>query len=196
MRHSYGISAAAALLLAMPAPAPAQSGIEVKGGFSYGNVSNRGLLPGALRERTGFAVGVGVGVSRNLLAFGAEALYAQRGVESSSEPDSSRKLDYVDVPLYVRAALPLASVTPFAYAGPQLSFEVRCRSGDAACPDTDRPMTSYAAVIGGGVRLGKPGGFSLEGRYVYGLTDLKLSTVTSADSYQTRSFLILGGFAF
>ena len=195
MKRSH-IIGVVAVFVALPAPAPAQSGVEVKGGFSYGNVSNRGLLPGALRERTGFAVGIGVGVSRNLLGFGAEALYAQRGVKSSSDPDSSRQLDYVDVPIYVRAALPLVSVTPYAYAGPQLSFEVRCRSGNAACPDTDRPMTSYAAVIGGGVRLGKPGGLSLEGRYIYGLTDLKLSTVTSAESYQTRSFLILVGYAF
>lgn len=195
MKHPL-ILAVAALLVAAPALVSAQAGFEVKGGFSYGNVSNRGLLPGTLRERTGFAAGIGVGVSRRLLGFGAEALYAQRGVESPNDPASSRQLDYVDVPLYVRAALPLASVTPFAYAGPQLSFEVRCRSGDAACPDTDRPVTSYAAVIGGGVRLGKPGGLAVEGRYVYGLTDLKLSTVTSPESYQTRSFMILASYAF
>jgi len=36
----------------------------------------------------------------------------------------------------------------------------------------------------------------LEGRYVYGLTDLKLSTVTSSESYKTRSVLILVGWAF
>ena len=192
-RYSYGVLAATLLAAAPPPPALAQSGIEVKGGFSYGDVSNRGLLPGELRERTGFAVGLGFGRSRQVLGFGVEALYAQRGVKSSSDPDSSRQLDYVDVPAYVRAALPMGSMVPFAYAGPQLSFEVRCRTGAGACPDTDRPMTTYAAVIGGGMRIGR---MSMGGRYIYGLTDLKLSTVTSPESYQTRSFLILMGYAF
>jgi hypothetical protein len=51
-------------------------------------------------------------------------------------------------------------------------------------------------VIGGGVRLGAASAFTLEGRYIYGLTDLKLSTVTSSESYKTRSFAILAGWAF
>ena len=52
MRQAITILAAA--LAAAVTPAAAQSGVEIKGGFSYGNVSNRGLLPGELRERTGF----------------------------------------------------------------------------------------------------------------------------------------------
>jgi len=31
---------------------------------------------------------------------------------------------------------------------------------------------------------------------VYGLTDLKLGTITSSESYKTRSFMILAGFHF
>jgi outer membrane protein with beta-barrel domain len=174
--------------------ATAQSGVAVKGGFSYGNVSNRGVLPGNLRERTGFAVGLSAGTGRDMLGFGIEALYAQRGV-SGSAPDE-RKLDYVDVPVFVRALFPTPGIAPYAYAGPQLSFELRCRTGNSSCPDTDRPSTSYAAVIGGGARLGATSALMVEGRYVYGLTDLKLSTVTSSESYKTRSFLILVGWAF
>jgi len=184
---------AAALVLA-PA-ASAQSGLGLKGGFSYGNVSNRGVLPGNLQERTGFAAGLSLGTGTHLLGFGAEVLYAQRGVAGGSTPDE-RKLDYLDVPVFLRALFPTPGLQPFAYAGPQVSFELRCRAGSSDCPDTDRPGTSYAAVIGGGVRLGAASAFTLEGRYIYGLTDLKLSTVTSSESYRTRSFLILGGLAF
>jgi hypothetical protein len=36
----------------------------------------------------------------------------------------------------------------------------------------------------------------LEGRYIYGLTDLKLGTITSSTSYKTRSFLLLAGLTF
>ena len=64
-----------------------------------------------------------------------------------------------------------------------------------ACP-SGRPKTSTAAVIGAGLRLGGMSAMTIEGRYVYGLTDLKLNTVTSSQSYKTRSFLILAGLTF
>ena len=192
MKHRIGMIAVLAILLA---PAAQAQGIGVKGGFSYGNVSNRGLLPGALRERTGFAVGVALGSSSSLLSLGFEGLYAQRGVQSDSAADE-RKLDYIDLPIYLKAQVPTPGISPYAYAGPQFSFEVKCRAGSDPCPETDRPKVSYAAVLGGGLRFGRTGGMSLEGRYIYGLSDLKLNTVTSSDSYKTRSFLILLGLGF
>jgi hypothetical protein len=186
---------ALALLCAVPAVARAQSAMTLKGGLSYGDVSNRGVLPGNLDTRTGFAVGLSLGATRSLLGFGLEGLYAQRGVHNGSSPDS-RSLDYIDVPAYLRVTLPTPGLAPFAYAGPQASFEVRCRAGASPCPDTNRPRVSTAAVIGAGVRLGQTSAFSVEGRYIYGLTDLKLSTITSSRSYQTRSFLVLAGYEF
>jgi outer membrane protein with beta-barrel domain len=182
---------AAVLLSTVPDIAFAQSGFGLKGGFSYGNVSNRGLLPGALHERDGFAAGISLVNARSLLGFGIEGLYAQRGVASSTATNS-RKLDYIDVPAYLRISLPTPGVAPYAYAGPQVSFELHCSD---ACP-SGRPKTTTAAVLGGGVRLGAQSAITLEGRYVYGLTNLKLNTVTSSDSYKTRSFLILAGIAF
>lgn len=189
MKYTCGIIAA--LTLAFAPLAGAQQ-LSVKGGLSYGNVSNRGLLPGNLRERTGFAVGVGIGTAGSLLSLGVEGLYAQRGVVSDNPPDA-RKLDYIDLPVYLRVSLPTPGVAPFAYAGPQFSFEVRCRSGSVDCPDTDRAKVTYAAVIGGGLRFNA---ISFEGRYIYGLNDLKLSTITSSESYKTRSFMLLAGIGF
>src|SRR6267154_1231987 len=150
-----------AVALAGAGSAPAQSGLGLKGGFSYGNVSNRGVLPGNLKERTGFAVGLAAGTGRSMLGFGIEALYAQRGVTGASGPDE-RKLDYADVPVFVRALFPSPGIAPYAYAGPQVSFELRCRAGSSPCPDTNRPSTSYAAVLGGGVRLGASSAFTVE----------------------------------
>jgi hypothetical protein len=194
MRRAYAIIAAALLVGAIPTAAPAQ-GFGIKGGLSYGDVSNRGLLPGDLAARTGFAVGLAVGSSWSLIGVGVEGLYAQRGVKNTASSDS-REIDYLDVPAYLRIAVPTPGVSPFAYAGPQFSFELRCHAGSADCPDTDRAHTSYAGVIGAGVRLGGRSALSFEGRYIYGLSDLKLGTVTSAESYKTRSFLILGGISF
>lgn len=181
--------------LAVPTPASAQSGVTLKGGFSYSDVTNRGVLPGNPGARSGFAVGLSVGSEARLLGFRAEALYAQRGVTNDT-PIDSRKIAYLDVPVMVQVMLPLPLAAPFAYAGPQASFEMSCHAGALICPTADRPTTSFAGVIGGGVRLGVIGALSLEGRYIYGLTDLKLGTVTSGESYKSRSLLILVGLGF
>src|SRR2546427_928027 len=95
-----------------------------------------------------------------------------------------------------RHNLGLQGVAPAMEVPMTRTLELRCRAGSSPCPDTDRPSTSYAAVIGGGARLGASSAFTVEGRYVYGLTDLKLSTITSSESYKTRWFLILAGWAF
>ena len=172
-------------------PAAAQIEFSVKAGASFGDVSNKGLLPGSLSRRDGFAAGLALATG-GLVGFGVEALFAQRGVASGSVA-AERKLDYVDFPGYLRVRLPFPVIKPFAYAGPQVSKEIRCRAGGVNCPDVGRSKTTYAAVIGGGVQIGAGKTFSLEGRYIHGLTDLKLSTLTSSSSYQTRSFLILVG---
>jgi hypothetical protein len=37
---------------------------------------------------------------------------------------------------------------------------------------------------------------SVEGRYIYGLSDLDFDTVSDEDSYEERSFMILGAVTF
>ena len=182
---------ALAVLCAAPAMAHAQFGI--KAGASYGNVSNHGVLPGTVGQRSGVAAGVSI-LSGGVVGFGIEALYAQRGITSSVAGDS-RHLDYIDVPLYLRVAIPLP-ISPFVYAGPQGSYEIKCGADGTDCPDTGRPKFTFAGVIGAGVRIPMLLGITVEGRYVYGLTDLKLSTVSSSDSYQTRAFMLLAGISF
>ncbi|MGQ0704490.1 MAG: porin family protein [Gemmatimonadales bacterium] len=175
--------------LGAPAAVLAQS-IGIKAGLSFGDISHKGVLPDNLKTRTGFAAGIYVG-SGGLIGFGAEGLYAQRGLdENQAVSEQEVKLDYIDVPVYLKITLPTPTVQPFGYAGPQLSYEVRCRTASGGdCADAgQREKWDYAAVIGAGIRIK---GFGIEGRYVYGLRDLKLSTITSEESYQTRSFLIL-----
>lgn len=191
MKMTRGSLLAFAALCIAPAIAHAQ--LVIKAGLSYGNVSNSGVLPGDVGQRSGFAVGVGA-TTGGVVGFGIEALYAQRGVTSSVAGDS-RHLDYIDVPLYLRLAVP-APISPFAYAGPQASYELKCGADSSNCPDSGRPKITYAGVIGGGVKFAALHGMSVEARYIYGLTDLKLDTVSSSDSYQTRSFLLLAGIGF
>ncbi|HTC24114.1 MAG TPA: porin family protein [Gemmatimonadales bacterium] len=189
-RWSYALLV---LILAAPTALLAQGEAGLKGGVSFGNISNKGLLPGNLKTRTGFAAGIYAGYRVGFFGVGLDALYAQRGASSdSSFATAQTKLDYVDVPVYLKVFVPAPLIQPFIYAGPQVSFEARCRMANgSACPDaasSGRRKTDYAGVIGAGLRFG---GLGLEGRYVYGLRDLKISTATDPNSYKTRTFLIL-----
>jgi len=183
--------------LAVQGNLAAQAEFGVKAGASFGNIKDKGVLPGSLKTRTGLAGGAFLGYRAAVIGVGIEALYAQRGAESDqSISDATTKLDYVDIPAYLKVSIPAPGVRPFLYAGPQVSFEVKCRTagGSADCADNGRKQTDYAAVIGGGIRLGGESlGFLVEGRYVYGLADLKLSTVTTGASYKNRTFMVLVG---
>lgn len=187
----------AGLTLAFHGALAAQAEFGVKAGASFGNIQNKGVFPGSLKTRTGLAGGLFLGYRASVIGVGVEALYAQRGARSDqSINDQWTRLDYVDIPAYVKVNIPTPGIRPFIYAGPQVSIEVKCRTanGAAACPTGGRKKTDYAGVIGGGVRLGGSSvGLTLEGRYVYGLSDLKLSTVTSNASYKNRTFMLLVG---
>ncbi len=192
LRTLLGLSLLAAIP-ALPSIAGAQ-GFGIKGGYSYGSVPNNGgVFPGTLSAHSGIAIGVGVATS-GVIGFGVEALYAQRGF-TSSVLGASRKLSYIDVPAYLRVALPNETVTPFGYVGPQLSFELNCDSGNGACP-SGRDKLSYAGIIGAGLKFSMLMNASIEGRYVYGLNDLNMGTVTTRANYQTRSFMLLAGIGF
>lgn len=170
----------------------AQSGIAIKAGASFGNISNKGVLPGSLGTRTGLAGGVALGTG-GVVGFGIEGLYAQRGLRTDqSINDAQTRLDYIDIPVYLKLTAPTPGISPFAYAGPQVSFEVKCAQADGGpcAANPNRPGTTYAGVIGAGVRFSM---LTVEGRYVYGLTDLKLNTITSSDSYKHRTFMLLLG---
>lgn len=185
------------IALALHGTVAAQVEFGVKAGASFGNIKNKGVFPGNLKTRTGAAGGLFLGYRASVIGVGVEAMYAQRGaVSDQSINDQFTRLDYIDVPAYLKVTIPTPGIRPFIYAGPQVSIEAKCRTanGTTACPDAGRKKTDYAAVIGGGVRLGGGSlGLSLEGRYVYGLSDLKLSTVTSSESYKNRTFMVLVG---
>ena len=183
------------VVVGTPPHLAAQAEFGLKGGVSFGNISNKGVLPGDLGTRTGFAAGASVGLGGGLIGVGAEALFAQRGLSGDV---GDTKLDYIDIPVYLKVQAPTPGISPFGYIGPQVSFEVTCKVSDVDCGDTGRAKTDYAGVVGAGVKFGggEKVGLSAEARYVYGLKDLKFETVTSDESFKTRSFLILGGIIF
>lgn len=64
-------------LLLTPARAAAQGGLGLKGGFTYGSVSNSGVLPGAIGRHTGFTLGITAGTRGDWIGIGADVLYSR-----------------------------------------------------------------------------------------------------------------------
>jgi len=187
------IAMAIAAVSIMPMTASAQ-GIGILGGLSYGSVpNNNGVLPGTLKANSGFAIGLGL-EGGGPISFGINGLYSQRGFTSTTA-GASQKLSYIDIPVYLKLSIPNPVLTPFAFVGPQGSFEMNCDADGGTCP-SGRDKVTYAGVIGGGVKFGMLGGLSVQGRYVYGLNNLNLSTVSNAGNYHQRSFLLLAGIGF
>lgn len=193
MRRSLAFLAVLALA---PAAAYAQGGVGIKAGLSYGNVNSSGVGPGSLEGRSGFTIGLSLGTASESSAVGLrlEGLYARRGVDAANSPDS-RRIDFADVPLMLEVKLPIQGISPYLYGGPQLSYQLRCATDAGDCPE-DNDGLSYAGVVGAGLRLGGSSAITLEGRYVYGLTDFRWQTVSNSESYRTRQFLILAGLGF
>jgi len=178
----------ALLLTALLAPAAmAQRAtrlhVGVTGGINFATWRGSDVGSGATR-RTGFHAG-GV-VTHDL----SEALSIQTGLVYSQEGSGADlgggltgeiKVDYLRVPLVLRAATTLRGTTPirpYLLAGPAVSFRVRCRvaaksgtqSAEADCSDPSVGLkiqsTDVALDFGAGVDIGR---ITLGGRYQLGL---------------------------
>jgi hypothetical protein len=120
------IIVAVAMMIATPANAQVKFGL--KGGF---NVSNMSLSQEVLEtsNRMGFFVGPTVKVTLPLtgLSFDLSALYNQSDSKLADEKGVKEKTvsnKYVDIPLNARYGIGLGSFDVFAFAGPQVSFNV------------------------------------------------------------------------
>ncbi len=193
MKRSLALLAALALA---PAAAHAQGGVGIKAGLSFGGVDNSGVAPGSLEGRAGYTIGLSLGTAGDSAPIGLrlEGFYSRRGVDAANNPDS-REIDFADVPLLVEFKLPIPGLAPYAYGGPQVSYQLRCATDRGDCPESNDGL-SYAAVVGAGLRLGGTSAITIEGRYMYGLTNFRYEKVTSSSSYRTRQFLILAGVGF
>lgn len=188
------------LLIVVPVSATAQepesgSIYGIKGGVSFGNLSNDEALPGDLETRTGFTAGIYGGARMKSFAVGIDLLYSQRGLRSDVDLDEQTRLDYIDIPLYLRFMINIPAVQPYIYGGPQIAFEINCETaGGGDCPDTgDRAKTDILGVVGLGLRFGSVSGVGVgvEARYLYGVKNLKVTGTGTAVENETRSFAIV-----
>lgn len=210
------------LLLALPLAASAQPVFGVKAGLNVSNFYgfDEADLEGQDRSPS---LGLMAGVTAQLpvsssFAVQPEVLFSQKGFELSSQADAQEEInisynvDYIEVPLLARFALP---VGPFADAGvligPAVAFKVNedfdveidgeeltgTDLEDFLDLNDEDVFESFDAGAVVGAEYGS-GPFAVEARYTYGLLNINRNVEDDPDTPTIRNgvFSITGIFWF
>lgn len=162
----------ALLALVLPSVALAQGGgpaFSLKGGAVSSAFA--GADAGAGDRRLGFVAGASARLdSWAILTAQAEVLYLQKGTDNTH-------IDYVEVPLLARFALPFKILEPYVVGGPFGAFAVGCSIGgsSSSCEDVGVEGFDWGLALGGGLRLPWIVGLGLEARYDWSLAEVPAS---------------------
>jgi hypothetical protein len=205
LRHSVAAMFAAA---ALAAPLGAQE-IALKGGVaisrfqaSGGSPFDDGFVSTAFGGHARFRFG--------RIALQPELQMVSRGARASASALEERmRVDYMEVPLMIVLPVTVGSFEPYAFGGPMISLETRCRSiieendlrTNFECDDTsagssfERSLIDYGVSAGAGVshRIGS-GRVLIEGRYTWGLRDIYDGEAEGVE-IRNRSAVISVGYA-
>lgn len=171
------------------APMAAQD-IALKGGLAISRFESTGAMPfdGSFRS-TSF--GGHVRWYFGPIAIQPEVQIVSRGASIENPPEGTEeriRLDYMEIPLMLVLPVQIGDFRPYAFGGPMLSLETRCRSiveeegltTNFGCDDAsaeqntfDRRAVDWGVSAGAGVshRIGS-GRILLEGRHTWGLRDI------------------------
>lgn len=147
-----------AVALVFATPADAQVKFGLKGGL---NVSNMSLSHEVLESsnRMGFFVGPTLKVTLPLTGLSADisALYNQSDAKLDDKTVSHK---YIDIPLNARYGIGLGSVGLFAFAGPQVSFNVGNENFNFSSTDSYKSTfqmkkSLFSVNVGAGVTISK-----------------------------------------
>lgn len=151
MKHFALVGLIVIMSLLMVIPASAQIfGIGAKGGLNFANLRGDITIVEEdfefsldLKNKTGFVAGVSF--SSGLLPFitlQPEILYSEKGARfeetetiplddlgfpgqtASATVDGTIDLKYIEIPILIRARLPVPGLSPFVYAGPSLAYNL------------------------------------------------------------------------
>ncbi|WP_420456225.1 porin family protein [Rubrivirga sp.] len=157
-----------ALVALVAAPASAQTTFLLKGGLNTAFFSGDDAL--IFDPRLGASGGAGLrfDVSPSL-GVQVEALYSQEGAKQDNG-SGTYELDYIDVPVLLRAGLPLTRYADAGlYAGPQIGIPVRAEFAPDRGPNEDEQTRTDIGIALGADYWSGPVGVDL--RYVIGLQD-------------------------
>lgn len=191
-------------------PLAAQSGIGVVGGFVSANITSELPPAGTMYSaKSGFAGGLSLTIgSATGVSVAPEALYVLKGTSvtgtvGTTTYTGSVKASYVEVPLLFRVALGGGSTHFYVTGGPQISFEMTCKSeivtlqpekdcNDPAAPTSGIKSTDYGVMFGAGVAMGR---LTASARYDLGLANINRDATVGADKVKNKTIFVMLGIA-
>ena len=208
MRSCCRILAAFAAATAFAASLPAQE-VALKGGIAVSRFQSSGSVP-----FDGSFVSTSFGGHARFrfrhFALQPELYMVSRGASGSGVAADERvRLEYMELPLMLVFPVRVGAFEPYAFGGPMLSLETRCRSiteedglktnigcdGQSTGNVFDRRSFDYGASAGAGIsrKLGS-GRILLEGRHTWGLRDIYDDEAEDIE-VRNRSFVFSIGYA-
>jgi len=200
LRRLGGVLAGVLLLVGMIAAQPSAAqplSVGLKGGVSQGTFLGDDVDDA--EYRAGFSGGIYGKYDVNpAFSVQAEVLYTFKGADiDTGEPvlgAGEYEFQYIEIPVLAKLNAPLQGVfRPSLYAGPQLAFNVSGEFGDTEIDD-DLQTAEFSGVVGGDIgfdvsqfNVGPLSRIVLDGRYVFGLTDV--FDVSGDPSIRTGTFV-------
>ncbi|HVH28232.1 MAG TPA: outer membrane beta-barrel protein [Vicinamibacterales bacterium] len=173
MRHTARFLAASLVLivtLLAARPANAQ-GFGLQGGFTYDTVSGDDDVLADIQGKSGWLVGLWYGGSAPVTFMG-EMSYVTR--ETQNESGGKLKRTFLEFPTLLRINLGSSNYRVYPMGGPV--FDIQLTAEDADGNSVDDSVNNYDIGILGGLGL-QIARFAIEGRYVWGMTDILKSNV-------------------
>ena len=178
--------------------AQAQHGTElgVRGGVSVAQVGGDLSDTFDTSNTTGFAGGIFLNFDWGILGAQVAGQYTQKGAKLDlGTAVEEFSLDYIEIPMVVKAGIPLGMVKPSVFGGVALSFNTGCDQAGSDCGDTVK-STDWLGVAGADVAF-YLGSISLwvDGRYHFGLSDINDASDVVGD-LKNKNWTFQGGVAF
>ncbi|MBR9991399.1 MAG: PorT family protein [Gemmatimonadetes bacterium] len=198
--------AVAALTAATAATPLVAQEIALKGGIAVSRFQTNGPFDGSFVS-TAFGGHARFGFGP--IALQPELQMVSRGARATQSVLEERmRLEYMELPLMIVVPVRVGSFEPYAFGGPMLSLETRCRSTieqddlktNFECSDRatdisfDRRAIDYGISAGAGVahKLGS-GRILLEGRHTWGMRDIYNGAADGIE-VRNRSFIVSIGY--
>lgn len=159
------------LLLAV-APAFAVTPVKggIKAGLSMATVTGDDIE--GVSSKMGLAAGAFVNIGIGTLAVQPELLYVQKGAQDENNSDYKWKIDYLEIPVLLKATFGTGSAKPNLFIGPALGILMSSKFTDGTNEMDAKDGTSgmdLGLAIGGGVDVSK---LTFDIRYELGLSNI------------------------
>lgn len=155
----------------------------IKVGVNFSTLSDAAQF----ENKAGFVGGLSAGINLNdKWGIRADALYSKQGAKID---DGDFDLSYLNFPIIIKRRL---FSKLHLQVGPQFGFQLNNKTIIPDFNNIDTKKFDLSGIIGLGVDV--PFGIRLEGRYVFGLSDV--SDIQGFDNGKNRVFTLLLGYSF